>query len=102
MDLIRQGDVALLPVKRIPEGARKQEGPCILAYGEMTGHAHRIKSGGEIWVDVNEPGRRYLKVLEDTSLDHEEHSWAMLTKGNLYEIVIQREYHPKANRTVVD
>jgi hypothetical protein len=102
MKLIRQGDVLLKQVRTIPTAAKKQEGPCILAYGEVTGHSHQVKEHGEIWVDVNDHGRRYLKVLDDTTLDHEEHRRAALTKGEAYEIVIQREYHPDAIRTVVD
>jgi len=102
MKIIRQGDVLLKKMPALPEHAARQEGPCILAYGEVTGHAHQVKAHGEIWVDPNETGRRYLKVLADTSLDHEEHSRAALTQGDVYEIVIQREYHPDATRSVVD
>lgn len=102
MDIIRQGDVALLLIEKIPSTAQKQEGLCILAYGEVTGHSHQVSRGAEIWVDVNDLGRRYLKVLDNTSLDHEEHGYALLSPGKNYEIIIQREYHPIAIRSVVD
>ena len=44
---VRQGDVLCIPVKSIPESARAKKLPedkdVILAFGEVTGHAHRIK-----------------------------------------------------------
>lgn len=102
MKVIRQGDVLLRQIAAVPAVATQEKGPCILAYGEATGHSHQVKTGGEIWVDVNENGRRYLKVLEDTTLDHEEHSCAVLAKGDVYEIVIQRSYTPQGIRNVQD
>ena len=102
MKILRQGDVLLRAIKAMPASAERQKGACILAYGEVTGHAHQVKEHGEIWVDVSDAGRRYLKVLDNTSLDHEEHSRVALTKGEVYEIVIQREYSPDAIRNVQD
>ena len=47
MNLIaRQGDVLLFRVSELPKGAKDvtpKNGDVILAYGEVTGHAHRIK-----------------------------------------------------------
>jgi hypothetical protein len=42
---IRQGDVALIPVTAIPAGAteiKTESKRIVLAYGEVTGHAHAI------------------------------------------------------------
>lgn len=100
MNIVRQGDILLMEIKQMPS-SRKQEGPCILAYGEATGHTHHVKAGAEIWVDLNNEGKRYLKVLNDASLDHEEHGYIALTKG-VYEIIRQVEYHPQAIRQVAD
>lgn len=102
MKILRQGDVLLKQVKSIPKSATCQGGPCILAYGEATGHSHQVREHGEIWVDVKDQGRRYLKILDDTTLEHEEHTWAALSKGEQYEIVIQVEYTPDAIRRVED
>jgi len=99
--MFRQGDVLLKPVKDLPRTATQEKGPCVLAHGEATGHTHHIKDGAEIWVDVNDHGRRYLKVLAETTLDHEEHGRIALTRGT-YEIVRQREYTPTALRFVED
>jgi hypothetical protein len=99
--MVRQGDILLKLVQSLPKTADRKEEGCILAHGEATGHTHHVNDGAEIWVDVNENGRRYLKVLNDTSLDHEEHGHIALTRG-IYEIVRQREYTPEAIRTVAD
>lgn len=99
--IVRQGDILLKKITRLPAKTARQEGPCILAHGEATGHTHHVKRNGQIWVDLTEEGRRYLQVLADTSLDHEEHGQIALTKG-VYEIIRQREYSPLAIRTVVD
>lgn len=100
MKLLRQGDILLVEIEDMPR-ASKQDGPCILAYGEATGHAHKIEEGAEIWVDLNDVGKRYLRVLSETKLDHEEHGRIALTRG-IYEIVRQREYIPGNVRTVAD
>lgn len=43
---VRQGDVLLIPVDHIPDTAKEVEPakglPPILAYGEVTGHAHGL------------------------------------------------------------
>ena len=44
----RQGDVGLIPVASLPDGAKKvprDKGRIVLAYGEVTGHAHAIYDG---------------------------------------------------------
>lgn len=101
MKTLRQGDVLLIRVRRCPSTATQKEDGCILARGETTGHAHRIGEGAEIFVDVNDHGRRYLRVFKDTYLDHEEHTRVALSIGD-YEIVRQREYTPQAVRVVSD
>lgn len=45
--MYRQGDVLLIPVKDLPEGlekSRTDRGFNVLAYGEVTGHAHAVKA----------------------------------------------------------
>ena len=42
---IRQGDVLILPVDKLPDGCTEvpnDKGRIVLAYGEVTGHAHAI------------------------------------------------------------
>lgn len=101
-EMFRQGDVLLvrddeLPAKAeaVPPGDR-----IVLAYGEVTGHAHAISVMQAMMYMVGDV--RYLKVGDEgADLVHEEHSTIHLEAG-VYRIVQQREYTPEAPRTVID
>lgn len=90
--MYRQGDVLIIPVKSIPESAaemQRDNGRVILAYGEVTGHAHAIKHTSAVMLADND--NRYLRLVEEVPLIHEEHNTINLPAGN-YRIVIQREW----------
>ena len=81
---IRQGDVLLFPVAKLPEGAKEVavKGDVILAYGEVTGHAHRIKQTEKPSARVFDVGaERYIQIAERIALTHEEHSAIFLDAG---------------------
>lgn len=93
MKAIRQGDVLLFPVAKLPKGAVevKTDGDVILAFGEVTGHAHRIKRAEKPSARVYDFGaERYIQVLEKTPLTHEEHSAIFLDAG-IYRQAFQHE-----------
>ena len=76
-----------------------------LAYGEMTGHMHKI-FGDEGTFDLRECPKtktRHLRVVAPVSLKHQEHSPIILPPGD-YRIGIQKEYDPfeKIIRQVAD
>lgn len=76
-----------------------------LAYGEATGHAHKIFGEPEHY-DLRECPKtktRHLRVVEPVLLKHQEHSPFILPPGD-YRIGIQREYDPfeKLVRRVAD
>ena len=84
--IVRQGDVMLFRVGKLPEGAVqvKTNGDVILAYGEVTGHAHRIKrdqttSPSARVFDFG--AERYIQIAERVALTHEEHSAIFLDAG---------------------
>lgn len=118
---IRQGDVQLQPVSQLPEGCTEipnDKGRIVLAYGEVTGHAHAIADHN---VDVENAlntklagkladaaikraqnkarllrapnGERYLEVRETVTLRHEEHTPHTLNPG-IYQLPSQVEYTP--------
>ena len=90
---IRQGDVLLFPVAKLPAGAKEVEvkGDVILAYGEVTGHAHRIKQTEKPSARVFDVGaERYIQLAEKVALTHEEHSAIFLDAG-IYRQVFQHE-----------
>ncbi len=100
------GDV-ILTATSLPEDFEsmpKVEDSC-LAYGEATGHMHKI-FGEEGQYDLRECPKtktRHLRVVTPVSLMHQEHSPIILPPGD-YRIGIQREYDPfeKLVRQVAD
>jgi hypothetical protein len=91
---VRQGDVLLVLVGEVPDGARpigRTDGRVVLAEGEVTGHAHAIRSSGATLLGAVDD--RYLRVAAPVILDHEEHAPIKVAPGT-YRVVIQREYVP--------
>jgi len=100
----RQGDVLLRQISKVPKDAKRaeQKDRIVLAYGEVTGHAHAIHDLESVDVYVGKAGELYLTVKEDgVALKHEEHGSIALPPGN-YERVLQREYSPEEVRNVLD
>jgi hypothetical protein len=99
MTVYRQGDVWIYKIthamftntnKRPVPRSRKLG--IVLAEGEVTGHHHRIPTGGRLYETGN--GARLLSVpSKPVALVHEEHETIMLPPGH-YEVRIQREYEP--------
>lgn len=111
---IRQGDVLLLPVPSMPEDCEiipDVQNRIVLAYGEVTGHAHAISDHisshrpspqrykARLFRALN--GQRYLHVHEQVTLTHEEHSAHVITPG-IYAIPAQVEYTPAELQPVID
>ena len=86
--MIRQGDVQLIKIDKLPKDVELLKGRCELAFGEVTGHAHRINVG-QIFEDRN--GQLYLKAEELTRVTHEEHPTVEPKKG-IYIVRIKRVY----------
>lgn len=105
--MARQGDVMIRKISELPTTAKpeKRNGRIVLAYGEVTGHAHAIAERGVkayTMADAGTAVRRFLEVVsKDATVRHEEHAPVPLPPG-LYEVVIQREYSPEVIRNVAD
>jgi hypothetical protein len=110
IDKNRQGDVWIIPA---PEGETldnmmlvpRDQGRVILAYGEVTGHAHAIVDD-DVALYMPRPDstkkERLLHVAKGpVMLRHEEHGPIPLKPG-LYIVRRQREYTPEAIRNVAD
>ena len=108
---IRQGDVLLIPVESAPawgtdswskptvnpEDRTRVDGK-VLAFGEVTGHAHVLQTDAPLivgrvfdsllrtWRD-----REYLDLQESAKLVHEEHATLEVPAGK-WEVIHQREY----------
>jgi hypothetical protein len=101
---LRQGDVLLIEVKGLPNGAKPlpRNGRIVLAYGEVTGHAHAIAD--EFANLMEAEGKRYLRIDSGervATLVHEEHATVEIPPG-IYEVRQQREYSPEEIRNVRD
>lgn len=95
----RQGDVFIISTDEIPAGATPRKP--VLAEGEVTGHAHRLADSRHAGV-LGFDGQLFLSVSGDeATVMHEEHGPVTVPRGS-YVIRIQREYHPKEIRRVVD
>lgn len=97
--LWRHGDVLIQAVAALPEGGVRRPG-AVLAYGEVTGHSHRVETpeNAELWwVEEVPKGSLYLRVLAPTRIVHEEHRPIPLEPG-IYRVWQQREYVPPSQR----
>ena len=101
----RQGDVGL-KATALPNGSTRKEvkGRLVLAWGEVTGHAHAfdvatVEAGNVECYEKD--GKTYLRVVNPSDLKHEEHAPHTIPPGD-YEVFIQREYTPEAIRNVLD
>jgi hypothetical protein len=97
MQLIRQGDVILLPVQYV-EGQKIPH--LTLAEGEVTEYKHRITEGKAELSDKD--SILYLRVISESALlAHEEHKAISIPQGD-WMVKIQREYEPEGWRYVAD
>lgn len=73
---LAQGDVLLIPVAAIPASASRPfprvDGKLVLAYGEVTGHAHHIdEPTTEGWLDENDQAFIAVReLIEEVKLLH--------------------------------
>jgi hypothetical protein len=96
----RHGDVLIQKCGEVPNTAAELP-HCILAKGELTGHAHRVEPRGAAML-FRDRDSLFLRVTGPAAqLVHEEHATITLDPGN-YRVWIQREYSPEAIRRVVD
>ena len=93
--LFRQGDVLLRAVDAIPDSARfvvkRDAGRIVLAYGEVTGHAHAIEASEAEATLLRDERARFLRLIADVDLTHEEHATVRVPAG-AYEVIQQREW----------
>lgn len=101
--IYRQGDVLLEKVASLPKAAtpmiNPEKGRLVLAYGEVTGHAHAIDS--KLATMYQWEGDRLIDVRPGAQLLHEEHAAVVIEPG-VYKVVQQREYSPEEIRNVAD
>lgn len=106
------GDVIIEKIDELPCDfeSLELEPKGVLAYGEVTGHSHKLFrmtdspiAGAAFDLRVTKDGVRLLKVVEPIEVRHQEHDPRVIPPG-VYKIRIQREYDPftKLARQVAD
>lgn len=122
---IRQGDVLLVPVDDSEaDGAKakpRDKGRLIVAYGEVTGHAHQVMEAGSAIFDgkravlvkdapakdrtaeilTAKGGAILVRAFKGAQLVHEEHAPIDLKPGT-YRYIPQTEHTPWGERRVAD
>lgn len=106
MKTYQQGDVVITQIMDFPAGERtidSQMEKKILAYGEVTGHAHQLVDSDNAVEAFRILNKIYLNVLAPVCLRHEEHNPFVIPPGK-YEIGIVREtdHLAKITRAVAD
>jgi hypothetical protein len=121
----RQGDVLIVMVDSLPKNVvakPRDNGRVVLAYGEVTGHAHAIIEKKVIHYDAPdavsaaeallasvgmkrqltaENAPTFLELATEAPLQHEEHGTIKLPAGRAV-VIRQREYSPTELRSVAD
>lgn len=97
--LYRHGDVLVQSVETLPASAQPRPGNA-LAYGEVTGHSHRIREVQQAQLYATGDAL-YLALSAPSTLIHEEHATIPLPAG-FYRVWMQREYTPKGIVRVID
>lgn len=100
---MRQGDVMLVACdESIPAEATEKvrdNGRIVLAYGEVTGHAHAVVNPFVRWLEWQ--GREYLVSGAPFEVVHEEHATVALPAGT-FQVIRQYEFTPELPRMVAD
>jgi hypothetical protein len=97
--MYRQGDLLFVEAS-IPGHGAEQVDDGIVARGEVTGHTHRIRPGTQAALLIA-AGIAYIRALQETPIDHEEHDTVILPVGD-WQVIRQREYQPDGWRQVED
>jgi len=94
----RQGDIFFRSISKLPEKANlNKKTDAIFAYGELTGHAHKLTtpiSDCESYVDEN--GDIYIRSDKEMNVGHDEHNTITLPANEWICVSRQREYDPLA------
>ena len=90
----RQGDIWFEQISDFASRTNglKAYGSPILAYGEVTGHCHKVNTSMDgVQMFVDKEGDIFMQSGTDVAIDHDEHGTITLPPGE-YRISRQREY----------
>jgi hypothetical protein len=101
----RQGDVLLVRVASLPNRIspiEPDDGRVVLAYGEVTGHAHAMRADRVHYFREDGTGRGFIQIHGGgpVALAHDEHD-AISVEPGVYEVRRQREYRPQRSPRMI-
>lgn len=114
---LQQGDILLKPiklnddsdwqVKKIKERNKIKKDELVVAYGENSGHSHRVKKIGKKklihYVAPNDQSNIVFELEEDAVIEHEEHGPIVLPAGlYIVETVREVDHFSGTTRGVID
>jgi len=101
MKLYDQGDVLIKSIRSIPSGEQEVVRSKIVAFGEVTGHKHRIEGDSVEVLKILDT--LYINAQKAFKIHHEEHNTQVIPAGN-YRVDITTEADPFTNlkRQVAD
>lgn len=95
-NIVRSGDVILKSIKNIPHNLKSiyKGEKYTLAFGEQTGHSHLLTAEPTTMFEVleDEKGQKYLKMLGEGKITHEEHK-EVKVMPDFYILGQEREYN---------
>ena len=94
----RQGDIFFRFVDGPPKTAnRKPKSDAVLAYGEVTGHCHKVTNEMSEMESYEAPEGIYVFNKDnEIGVSHDEHGTIKLPKNTWILVTRQREYDPSA------
>lgn len=98
MSIVRQGDLVLKKIKKLPTGLTETKVKVMVTGSH--GHNHSFDTGKLYFTPVDTYVFGYL-VAKGTSIDHPEHGGMKLENG-VYELRKQQEYTPQGLVPVID
>lgn len=102
-----QGDVGIIKIEKADKELqwKKMKSGFIVAYGELSGHNHKLVCDPETIIEIAKDERGwFIKKMDDkeVSLVHDSHETQTITERGTYFIPIQREYNEISERRVLD
>ena len=103
----RHGDLSFHALKELPKNLKeiKHDGSFILAFGEATGHHHKItvKDKDDLKIYQDAEGRYIMDVKGEATLTHQEHDTITFASGvYIQEIETERDPFLDTIRQVKD
>ncbi len=104
---IYQGDVGIIAINKPDKELawKKMQSGFIVAYGELSGHNHKLVCDPETLIEIAKDERGwFIKKMDDkkVSLVHDSHEVQTVTEKGIYFIPLQREYDEVSEKRVLD